>query len=143
MCGKCRLAYCSRACQKADWPQHKATCAAMARIHLPNAISHGFSALDEDGKPIPSSAFKVGFDALSGALSFVKAKAEGDGQPAAPATRKVMVSDWNCDLCNRVGAAGTSSTYWVNTAHAGDLAYCDACVAAGKGPSDTPGCTQQ
>ena len=140
-CGKCRLPYCSRACQTSDWPQHKAACAAMARVKMPRTMTTGFSAYDKDGKPIPSSAFKMGIDD-SGNLAFVKAKAEGDGA-AAPATRRVMEKQWNCDLCNRVGASGTSSTYWANTAHAGDLAYCDECVAAGKGPSDTRGCTQQ
>ena len=102
-----------------------------------DTIMTGYSAFDEQGKPIPSSAFKMSMDGKS--MRFDKAR----GDAATPASRKVMSQAWNCDLCNATGAAGTESTYWANTPHAGDLAFCDACVAAGKGPADARGCVQQ
>lgn len=147
-CAKCRSrCYCSRACQAVDWRGgHKAICNALTSVADPeNVFATGFSAFDDDGRPILSSAFKVGLvDAHTASTAPAARKAPpARGAAAAPATRKVMARGWNCDLCNAEGAAGTLCSWWANTPHAGDLAFCDACVAAGKGPADARGCAQQ
>lgn len=152
-CGACHAAkYCSRECQKKHWSVHKPQCEAIKRVPEPagGVFGVGFAAYNEQGEPIPSSAFKIGLTPIVSNAPRALNGNEQRGHPAAGAARtpavrirRVMQTSWVCDLCNAACAAGTAAAFYANTPHAGDLAFCTACDAAGKTPDDVKGCPQQ